>query len=77
MNFLYLGGFTGIIGKVKVNINLFTVIRSEIICLLGMFNTVQCDESDNCWCVDTVTGNEFYGTKTKLFNSAFNICASK
>uniref|UniRef100_A0A158R3Z3 WAP domain-containing protein n=1 Tax=Syphacia muris TaxID=451379 RepID=A0A158R3Z3_9BILA len=33
--------------------------------LIGMFNPVQCDDEDSCWCVDTITGNEFYGTKTK------------
>ena len=41
----------------------------------GMYNTIQCDEAENCWCVDTVTGIEFYGTKTS--GNGVNVCTSR
>uniref|UniRef100_A0A7E4UXH3 WAP domain-containing protein n=1 Tax=Panagrellus redivivus TaxID=6233 RepID=A0A7E4UXH3_PANRE len=30
----------------------------------GMFAATQCSTDGSCWCVDTVTGSEFLGTKT-------------
>jgi hypothetical protein len=43
----------------------------------GLFVSTQCDDSDKCWCVDTVTGNELYGTRSLQIQSAFNVCASE
>jgi hypothetical protein len=44
----------------------------------GLYTSTQCDTSGRCWCVDTVTGIEFYGTRSlRVSNSLFNACARK
>ncbi|TMS37456.1 hypothetical protein L596_004385 [Steinernema carpocapsae] len=40
----------------------------------GMFTSIQCDDSNVCWCADTVTGNEFYGTRS---SGAVNVCSNR
>ncbi|VDN03810.1 unnamed protein product [Thelazia callipaeda] len=46
----------------------------------GLFKTLQCDESNNCWCVDSVTGVVAYGSTMKLlesFTNIYDICSSE
>ncbi|VDN25720.1 unnamed protein product [Gongylonema pulchrum] len=46
----------------------------------GMFEVVQCDEFNSCWCVNSSTGVAVHGSRMKLLDSslafAFNICAA-
>uniref|UniRef100_A0A1I8AEE0 Thyroglobulin type-1 domain-containing protein n=1 Tax=Steinernema glaseri TaxID=37863 RepID=A0A1I8AEE0_9BILA len=40
----------------------------------GLFASTQCDDNNACWCADTVTGNEFHGTRT---SQAMNVCTNR
>lgn len=37
---------------------------------------MQCDNNSYCWCVDSITGKEYYGSKEKFVDIAFDVCAS-
>uniref|UniRef100_A0A915PTR1 Thyroglobulin type-1 domain-containing protein n=1 Tax=Setaria digitata TaxID=48799 RepID=A0A915PTR1_9BILA len=36
----------------------------------GMFETVQCDNNNECWCVDVIIGTSIHGSKMKLPDSS-------
>uniref|UniRef100_A0AC34RIU7 Uncharacterized protein n=1 Tax=Panagrolaimus sp. JU765 TaxID=591449 RepID=A0AC34RIU7_9BILA len=40
----------------------------------GMYTSTQCDD-DSCWCVDTVTGIEFHGTRSA--GRSPNVCTAR
>ncbi|VDK62800.1 unnamed protein product [Onchocerca ochengi] len=47
----------------------------------GMFETVQCNDFNNCWCVNAVTGTAIHGSRMKFLDSsltfAYDVCSYK